>query len=174
MVFDVQGTFFPNADRDNFGENFGLLSYEYRWHLGDRFTLLSDGFADFFPDGLKTVSAGGLLTRPGVGQLYLGYRSLEGPISANVINGSLAYRMSDKWIASGSILADVGDTGNTVENFSITRIGESVLLRVGVYYDKSRDTVGVQLAIEPRFLPSSRLGNIGGVQIPPAGALGLE
>ena len=33
---------------------------------------------------------------------------------------------------------------------------------------------GATFGIEPRFLPNARLGRVGGVQIPPAGALGLE
>ena len=33
---------------------------------------------------------------------------------------------------------------------------------------------GDNFAIEPRFLSSRRLGYVGGVQIPPAGAYGLE
>ena len=41
-------------------------------------------------------------------------------------------------------------------------------------YDASRNNFGATIGIEPRFLPSSRLGRIGGVTVPPAGALGLE
>jgi hypothetical protein len=37
----------------------GLLNYDFRWHVGDRLTLLSDGFADLFPDGLRTFSWAG-------------------------------------------------------------------------------------------------------------------
>jgi hypothetical protein len=47
-------------------------------------------------------------------------------------------------------------------------------MRFGVNYDASRDNLGVSFLLEPRFLPTSRLGRVGGVQIPPAGALGLE
>ena len=54
------------------------------------------------------------------------------------------------------------------------RIGESALVRVGFNVDEGRDNVGVSFSIEPRFLASSRLGRVGGVQIPPAGARGLE
>ena len=53
-------------------------------------------------------------------------------------------------------------------------IGESSLIRVGMNVDESRDNIGVQFAIEPRFMASSRLGRIGGGQIPPAGSQGLE
>ena len=48
------------------------------------------------------------------------------------------------------------------------------LEKLGFTYDASRDNLGVSFGIEPRFLPTSRLGRVGGVQIPPAGAMGLE
>jgi hypothetical protein len=174
ISLDVEGTFFPEQERDNFGELFGLLDYDFRWHIGDRFTLLSDGYADFFRDGLQTFSLGGRLTRPERGQVYLGYRSVSGPFDSSLVNGSVAYRLSEKWVVSASAAVDLAKTGNIGNNVGITRIGESLLLRAGFNVDYSRDNVGVMLAIEPRFLPSSRLGRIGGVQIPPAGALGLE
>ncbi|MBM3999113.1 MAG: LPS-assembly protein LptD [Planctomycetes bacterium] len=174
IVFDVEGTVFPNASRDNAGETAGLLNYDFRWHLGDRFTLLSDGFADTFRDGLRTISIGGVASRPGIGQLYVGYRSIEGPITSSILSGTLAYRMSEKWILSAGASFDLGPTGNIGQTVALTRIGESALVRLGLNIDEGRDNVGLVFAIEPRFLPSSRLGNIGGVQLPPAGAMGLE
>ena len=81
IVLDVEGVVFPNPDDDNFGEEVGLVDYDFRWHVGDRVTLLSDGFADFFNDGLRTFSVGSIVSRPSLGRLYLGYRSIEGPIS---------------------------------------------------------------------------------------------
>ena len=78
------------------------------------------------------------------------------------------------WIFTGSTLIDFGEVGTIGHNAAFTRIGESVLLQIGGYYDASRDNVGISFSIEPRFLPSNRLGRVGGVTIPPAGALGLE
>ncbi len=174
IVFDVEGSVFPKPSRDNFGANVGLLNYEFLWHVGDRLTFLSDGYADTFSQGLRTFSVGGIISRPEQGNLYLGFRSLEGPISANILTGSLSYRMSEKWIATAGAMVDLGPTGNIGQSLSFTRIGESLLVRLGINVDASRGSVGAVVAIEPRFLNSSRLGEVGGVQIPPAGALGLE
>jgi hypothetical protein len=174
LVLDVEGVFYPDADRDNFGEPFGLLDYDLRWHVGDRFTVLSDGFADIFDDGLRTVSIGGRITRPERSSLYLGYRSIEGPISSNIFSVNLGYRTSEKWIVTAGSSVDFGETGNIGQRFAITRIGESVLLRLGFNVDASRGNVGVTFAIEPRFLPRNRLGRVGGVQLPPPGVSGLE
>lgn len=173
IVFDLEGSFFPKPDRDNFGEEVGLLNYDFRWHVGDRFALLSDGFADVFSDGLRTFSLGGMISRPFRGNFYLGFRSIEGPISSNIISAALNYRMSEKWIMNAGGAIDLGATGNIGEKISFTRIGESVLVRIGLNVDHSRDNVGIAFAIEPRFLPGS-LGRAGGVPIPPVGAFGVD
>lgn len=174
IVLDVDAVVFPNADRDNFGQSLGLIDYDFQWHVGDRLTFLSDGFFDLFDQGLKQVTVGALLSRPEAGNVYIGLRSTEGPISSNVLAASTSYRMSEKWIATAGATVDFSKAGNLGQNVSFTRVGESFLIKVGFNYDASRDNFGVNFGIEPRFLPSSRLGRVGGVQIPPAGALGLE
>src|SRR5260221_11819504 len=67
VTFDTNVTYFPDANRDNFGTDFGLADYDLRWYLGDRFAVLSDGEADFFGEGLRTASVGVQLTRPKTG-----------------------------------------------------------------------------------------------------------
>ena len=79
LTLDMNATFFPDADRDNFGQELGLLDYDLRWHLGDRFSILSDGYADMFGDGLRTVSGGVLLNRPTRGNGYVGFRIDQRP-----------------------------------------------------------------------------------------------
>jgi hypothetical protein len=174
IVLDVEGSYFPKKTRDNFGEDFGMLNYDFRWHLGDRLAVLSDGYADTFTDGLKTFSVGGLVSRPGQGRMYFGFRSIEGPITSSILNGSLSYRMSEKWILTAGASYDLGPTGNIGQSFGLTRIGESTFARFGFNIDESRNNFGVRFSIEPRFLPRSRLGQVAGVQVPPAGVDRLE
>ncbi len=172
--FDVDTILFPDADRDNFGETIGPTIYDARYHVGDRVSLLSDGYFDFFGDGLKSVSAGVRSSRPGVGDVYLGVLSLQGPISSLVFRGTVDYRMNEKWILSGSTVHDFDDAGGVGQSFGLTRIGESMLVRLGLNYDSGRDNFGVGFSIEPRFWPRPRLGRIGGQLIPPPGVEGLE
>jgi lipopolysaccharide export system protein LptA len=174
VVFDVDATLFPNPNRDNFGETIGLINYDFQWHVGDRLTILSDGFADTFADGLRQMTVGGLISRPEQGSFYLGYRSTDGPFTASVLTSSLNYRMSEKWIATASTNVVLSGSGNVYENISLTRVGESFLIRLGFNYDASRNNLGAVIGFEPRFLPSSQSGRVGGVNIPPAGTLGLE
>ncbi|WP_246114655.1 organic solvent tolerance protein OstA [Rubripirellula tenax] len=171
---DLDMLVFPDADRDNFGETLGPALYDMRYHVGDRVTLLSDGYFDFFDDGLRSISAGVRTSRPGVGDIYIGLLSIEGPVSSTVLRSTLDYRLNEKWIASAGTTYDFGSTGNVGQSLAVTRIGESMLLRLGVNVDAGRDNVGFRFGIEPRFWPRPKLGRIGGQLIPPPGVEGLE
>jgi hypothetical protein len=170
---DVEGLFYPEADRDNFGQEIGPVNYDARWHIGDRLTLLSDGYFDFFAQGLRTFSLGGAMSRPGRSQYVLNLRSIEGPIDATVVSSSVNYLLSPKWIVNYGSSIDFSETGNIGQVGNIVRVGESFLVSLGFNYDAGRDNFGVRFAIEPRFL-TSRLGMVGGQPIPPVGAFGLE
>ena len=167
-------TLFPKKNRDNFGQTLGLVDYRARWHIGDRTTLVSSGMFDFFDQGQTIVNVGGFLNRPPRGNIYVGLRILEGPISSHVLSMSYNYHMSPKWVSSFGMSVDVGGSGNIGQRFRITRIGESLLVSAGFNVNASRGDVGVTLSVEPRFLPTSSLGSAGSVQIPVAGARGLE
>ena len=174
ITFNVEGTLFPKAERDNFGAGLGMLNYNARWHVGDRLTLVSDGFADTFGEGLRMFSVGGYISRPERGSFHLGLRTIKGPISSYILSTAYHYRLSEKWLTSLGAVFDFGATGNIGQRVEITRIGESFLVGLGLNVDESRGNVGVGLTVEPRFLPLTRRGRVGGMQIPPAGARGLE
>jgi len=174
ITFDTGAVWFPDANRDNFGNSIGLVNYDFQWHVGDRLTLVSDGLFDFFDDGQQVVSVGGFLSRPPRGNLYLGMRLLEGPINARVLSMSYSYRMSPKWVSAFGMSIDLGDTGNIGQRLTITRIGESLLVSAGFSIDATRGDVGAVFSIEPRFLPKTRLGRAGGASVPVAGTYGLE
>jgi len=165
---------FPDADRDNFGKSLGPATYDMRYQVGDRVSLLSDGYFDFFDGGLRSISAGVRSTRPGLGDVYFGLLSLEGPISSTVFRSNLDYRLNEKWIISNGMSYDFSSTGNVSQSAALTRIGESLLVRLGMTYDKGRDNVGIGFTIEPRFWPTPKLGRVGGQLIPPPGVEGFE
>jgi hypothetical protein len=174
VEFDAGMIFFPKADRDNFGESTGAFNYDFRYHIGDRVTLMSDGYADVFSQGFKALSMGALFSRPGRGEWYAGLTSLEGPISSFVLNTNFNYRLNDKWIASGGTTFDFGAVGNIGQMFAVTRIGESFLTQFGAAMDTGRDNASFIFSLEPRFISRRRLGAVGGMLVPPAGVNGLE
>ena len=174
ITFDVQATLFPNANRDNFGSDFGMFDYDFRWYVGDRLSLVSDGYFDFFSQGLRTASFGANLSRPEIGNAYLGYRMIEGPISSNILSAAVSYRMSDKWGVKGGGQVDFGETGSIGQTLSLIYIGESFLWQFGFNYDFSRENFGFRFGLEPRFTRRPRLFRPGGTAIPAAGARWLE
>ena len=173
VTLDVGSTIFPDANDDNFGESVGLINYDFRWHVGDRFTVLSDGFYDVFAGGLQSTTIGATLTKPQIGQLYTGVRTISGPINSTVLNSALTYRMSDKWLATAGNSYDFGPAGQLGSSLAFTRIGESFLVTSGISYDASRDNFGIRFMFEPRFA-ASRKTQIAGEPLPPVGAFGLE
>ncbi len=175
IVFNTDFTVFPDANRDNFGTPIGLVDYNFLWHVGDRTTVVSDGYFDFFENAPKYYNVGAFLNRPPRGALYLGFRSLEGPIESNVVATSYSYRMSPKWISTFGTTFDVANARNIGQNFTMTRIGESFLMTFNVNVDTSKGNVGATIAITPRFM-QGRLGgaNPVGMAVPVAGAYGLE
>ena len=126
ITLDTNITFYPDASRDNFGTTVGLFDYNFRWHVGDRLTMVSDGIFDFFDEGQKIVSVGGFLSRPPRGSLYAGFTVLEGPIDSKVLSFSYTYLMSPKWASSYGTAIDFGAQRSYSQNFSLTRIGESL------------------------------------------------
>ena len=137
-------------------------------------TLVSDGYYDLFKSGLKSTTVGGIISRPGRGEIYTGITSLEGPISSLLLITSVNYRMNEKWAVVGGTTVDLGKTGNVGQSLGVTRIGESFLIRVGATVDSGRNNVAANFMIEPRFFPTRGLGAIAGQVIPPAGLYGLE
>lgn len=174
LTFDANISYFPEAERDNFGYDLGLADYDLRWHLGDRFSIVSDGAADFFGDALRTASIGMVINRPERGNAYLGYRSIHGPFTADVLLANFNYRFGPKWIGAVSTSIDLGEAGNIGQSLNFSRIGESLIMTLGANYDQSKDNIGFAFTLEPRFLPRNSVTRRTGIDIPPAGAYGLE
>jgi len=182
ITLNLSTALFPNPNRDDFGQLVGLTQYDFSWHIGDRVTLLSDGIFDFFNQGQKIATVGAFVNRPPRGSLYLGFRSINGPnvpstltpVNSEVLIASYSYRMSEKWISSAGATVDVSHNGNIGEQLMVTRVGESFLMSLGATVDASKKNYGLSFMIEPRFLPRTTLGRVGGAQIPLAGVNGLE
>jgi hypothetical protein len=172
ITFDVDGEIFPTTSQ-NFGQLMGLWQYDFRWHVGDRTTVLSSADVDFFSGGQQLYTVGALLNRTPRGSFYLGFNEFGGPIQASVLTGSYTYRMSPKWASSFGGAIDL--TGNNIgQNFQLVRIGESFLMTFGFNVDYSRNNVGVTFNLEPRFLSRTQFASRTGLDVPMAGAYGLE
>ncbi len=174
ITFDVGGTVFPDADRDNFGETVGLLNYEFDWKIGSRFSVFSNGFWDLFDEGLQTMTIGSYINRTQIGNLYVSYTNTIQPFESQLIIASLQYRLSEKWFGGLGTAYDLKENGNLGQNIFLTRIGESSLFTLNFNVDASRDNVGIGINFEPRFFASGQYSKINGESLPPLGAYGLE
>ncbi|WP_437187974.1 hypothetical protein SH668x_001389 [Planctomicrobium sp. SH668] len=153
MELDLGATIFPEADRDNFGETFGLVNGRYALHVSPRTTFLANGITDFFSGGQNVWDVGVLHQRGGRGSAYLGYRNVEvGPIDSKLITGSFSYVMSPNlYVMTAAAQFDIAEGIDRGESVTVTRIGENFLLHLGLGYDRSRNNVGVALSLEPKF-----------------------
>jgi hypothetical protein len=172
ITFDIDGEIFPTVGQ-NFGQTLGLWQYDFRWHVGDRTTILSTADVDFFSGGQQLYTVGALLNRTPRGSFFIGFNEFGGPIDASVLAGSYTYRMSPKWASSFGTALNLKGM-NIGQNFQLVRIGESFLMTFGFNVDYSRNNVGVTFNLEPRFLSRTQFASRSGVDIPVAGAYGLE
>ncbi|MDZ4685993.1 MAG: hypothetical protein SH850_13070 [Planctomycetaceae bacterium] len=152
MTLDLGVTYFPDAVRDNFGEDLGLFSTRYAWHVGDRTSIVASSLFDFYEDAQNLWSVGVLSQRSVRGSMYVGFRQIQGgPLDSQILTASYSYQMSPKWISTASTAFDIGEGENRGQALTITRVGEWSLIHLGFNFDASKNNVGLQLAIEPRL-----------------------
>ena len=169
MTLDLEATWFPKPDRDNFGEDFGLLGAAYRWHVSDRTTLLADAYMDLFDDAPEMWNLGLLSQRTSRGTLFANLRQIRaGVIDSQIVTAGLSYRMSPKWVSTLATAYDLAENRNQGQSLTLTRIGGDFLVHLGASYDNSRGTAGFQLSVEPRFgamnAANPQLGRLLGLQ----------
>ncbi len=165
MTLDTAFAWFPASDRDNFSEDFGLITYDYSWHIGDRTSFLTQGWFETYDDGPMMWNAGVFLERPPRGSFYVGYSIID-PIDSRVVQTSYNYWMSPKWVSSFSTSYDFGETQNLGQSFVVTRIGSDIVFRLGLSWNPLRDNFGVGIEIQPRIAPNLHLGSLGGARVP--------
>ncbi|MGB0066429.1 MAG: hypothetical protein WBQ11_00165, partial [Isosphaeraceae bacterium] len=182
MTLDLNGTYFPDAQRDNFGKPWGQTMYNYQWFVGDRTSLISYGWFDFWdvtgsqplsntytveghnPKGLNVITTGVSLSRPPRGNVFIGYTVINtGTINTSALNLSLSYWLSPKWFGTFSTSYDFGNKIPLGSMLSFTRIGADYLTSIGLSYDPQRSATQFAVQISPRLSPNLRLGGATGM-----------
>ncbi|MEW4571208.1 hypothetical protein AB1L88_25330 [Tautonia sp. JC769] len=180
MTLDLSTYYYPEAQRDNFGLPFGQTQYQYEWFLGDRTSIVSSGWFDYFDivgdprspnnntDGISVVTAGVNISRPPRGTMFVAYSILNtGPINTSALNTSFGYWMSPKWYGTFGGLYDFGEGMLLSTTFSLTRIGADFLTTVGFNYTPLQDNYSFVFEMVPRFSPRTRIGSASGVPFRP-------
>ncbi len=154
MILDLSGSFFPNADRDNFGQQAAFLEYDWTWNLGDRTSLVSTGWIDPIEDGARVFTIGAYLDRPDRTNFFLGYRSID-PLESQAVTGAVTYIFSPKYALTTSVLYDFG-VETQVTSFTITRMGSDLQVSLGFTYNSTQNNFGFTLELLPNIGIQSR------------------
>lgn len=161
MTLDTSAIFFPQPTRDDLGQAWNLLQYDYNWNLGDRTTLVSSGLYDPHYQGPHIFTLGGYLNRPDRTNFYLGYRQID-PLNSKAVTASVTYIFSPKYAVNGSSTYDFGIGESVANSISLTRMGADVQVSLGVTYNAMQNNFGLIFQVIPNLLPTaSRLGGMG-------------
>lgn len=157
MTLDFETSFFPDADRDNFGEDFGLFGTRYQWNIGDRTSLFAGAAWDLFDTGQQLWDAGILTQRSQRGSLFAGIRQIKNStgLDSQILTLSMNYTMSPKWRSTIATAYDIGENQDRGQSLTLTRLGRDFNLRIGTSYNPSKNTTRFGVSVEPRFI---RLG----------------
>jgi hypothetical protein len=167
---DLSGSYFPDVERDNFGQSFAFLQYDYVWNIGDQTALTSSGWMDPIGDGPRVFTVGAYLNRPDRTSFYLGYREIE-PIDSRAVSLAVTYIISPKYAVNASTTYDFGNNQALSSSVSATRIGKDLQVSLGFTYNALTSSFGLLFEIVPNLVPpSKRFGPVaaGG----PGGVLG--
>ena len=152
MTLDLQASFFPRPERDNFGEEVGLLSARYAWNVGDRTQLFADALYDVFDGGQELWDVGVMTQRGRRGMFAAALHQVKGgPFDSQIATASYSYQMSPKWLSTAGTAYDLGENRDIGQTFAVTRIGADWLVHVGATFDASKNNAGLAFSIEPRL-----------------------
>ncbi|GAC1463941.1 MAG: organic solvent tolerance protein OstA [Isosphaeraceae bacterium] len=181
MTFDLDTTYFPYSARDNFGKPFGQNTYNWQWFLGDRTSILSYGWFEFWnlsgnpiyktnvrrhnnPFGLNVITSGVSLNRPPRTNIFVGYSIIDtGPINTSALTTTINYWMSPKYYGTYSTMYDFGNAILLAATFSLTRIGPDYLTSLGLTVDPQRQSYMFAFQISPRLSPNIKFGSGAGL-----------
>ena len=150
---------YPQSDQ-NHGQGAGLLDYDVLWHVGDRFSLFSEGLYDFFDGGQNLTRIGGVWNRPDRGSFSLMLDQFSGIVERTYLSLNVGYAMNEKYSMSYTTSYDLREGQNVGHNFMFARTGESFRLLVGAVYSEALSEWSFSLGLEPVFLRSRRGGGV--------------
>ena len=156
ITFSTHLNLYPQTQH-NFGQTMGLFDYNFLWHVGDRFSLFSEGIYDFFDHGQNLTRVGGVWNRPDRGSFSVMVDQFSGVVERTYLTLSIGYTMSEKYSMSYMTSYDIRDNWRNVgHNFMFVRTGESFRLLAGAIYSEALSEWSFSVGFEPVFLRSSK------------------
>lgn len=151
LSLNVSASWFPQANRDNFGKQFAFLEYNGLWNVGDRVAVLSNGWFEPYQNGVRYYNIGGYLDRPDRTSYYLGYRQTD-PLNSKQVTFSVGYQFSRRYNVNMGTSYDFGMTQALTNTFSLTRTGSDMTVSIGFTYNALVNNFGFQFLIVPNLL----------------------
>ena len=164
FTLDLSASYFPQANRDNFGKPFGFLEYGALWNIGDRVAVLSSGWFDPFDYGAKYYNVGVSFDRPDRTNFYLGYRQTD-PLNSKAVTASVGYQMSRRYYVNLGVSYDFGIQQALSNTFSLTRTGSDLTFTVGFTYNALVNNFGFQFLVIPNVVAAATGGRFNSTQL---------
>jgi hypothetical protein len=160
MTLDVSATFFPQPNRDDFGQTVNFIEYDWTWNIGDRTALFSSGWFDPHEGGGRFFNVGAQFNRPDRTQFMLAYRQID-PLNSKAVIGSVTLPFSEKYSLTAASSYDFG-VNSQVNSLVITRTGSDLMVSLGLTYNSILSNFGFVFEVYPNLVPANRrvAGNI--------------
>jgi hypothetical protein len=157
MTLDLSGSYFPASERDNFGEHFAFLQYDYTWNIGDRTSFVSTGWLDPESQGPRVFTVGLNFNRPDRTSFYIGYRLID-PVDSKALTAAVTYVFSPKYALTASATYDFGTQQSLSNSLVVTRVGSDLSVSAGITYNALTQTFGAVFELVPNLVPANAIG----------------
>lgn len=155
FTLDLSASYFPRADRDNFGKEFAFLAYDAVWNIGDRTALTSSALFDPFDPGTEVLTFGAFLNRPDRTNFFVGYRIIN-PVESRALTAAVTYLFSPKYAITASMTYDFGISEALSNSLVITRMGSDLTVSFGFTYNALVNNFGFTLEVVPNIIATNR------------------
>jgi hypothetical protein len=153
MTLDLSASYFPQQYRDNFGEAWGFLEYDWTWNVGDRTALVSSAWVDPIENGARVFNVGGFYNRNDRTNFYLGYREID-PLQSKAVTSSMTYIFSPKYSMTSIASYDFGIKAE-VFTLLFTRVGSDLQASAGISYNSFVNSFNFTFQLVPNAVAAT-------------------
>jgi hypothetical protein len=160
MTLDLSASYFPQEYRDNFGEAWGFLQYDWNWNIGDRTALTSNAWIDPIDHGARVYNFGAFFNRNDRTNFYIGYSEID-LLDSKAVSGSSTYIFSPKYAMTTTVSYDFGIKAE-VFSLIFTRMGSDLQASVGISYNSFVNSFNFSFQLMPNAVAAqARAGMTG-------------
>lgn len=159
FTLDLSASYFPQSDQ-NFSKSWSFLEYGALWNVGDRTSLVSNGWFDPFDGGARYYTIGAFLNRPDRTNFYVGYRQTD-PLNSKAVTAAVGYQLSRRYYMNLGASYDFGINAALSNSFSLTRTGSDLTVSLGFTYNSLVNNFGVQFLVVPNLVAFAAPGRFG-------------